>query len=152
MRCADSSQTALRNGMRSATAHLWEIGIASGDKRSQMLCLNADGGLSLVAGCNAVPLAELIGYHDSGYALDGARVRQLVDASTTADNRYTPRNARREARKLDTQAMYESWQNAYRELKNKRPNMSDLWYSKQIAKMAIAQGRDAETIRKHIKK
>jgi hypothetical protein len=37
-------------------------------------------------------------------------IRQLVDSATTADNRYTPTNARREVRKLDTQAMYESWQ------------------------------------------
>ena len=48
-------------------------------------------------------------------------IRRLVDAATTADNRYTPSNARREARKLDTQAMYESWQKEYRELQTKTP-------------------------------
>jgi len=99
-----------------------------------------------------VPLADLIGYRDSIYALDGALVRQLVDTATTADHRYTPSNARRAARKLDTQAMYESWQKEYRALKKKSRNMSDVWYSQQIAKMDIAQGRDAETIRKHMKK
>jgi hypothetical protein len=30
--------------------------------------------------------------------------------------------------------------------------MSDVWYSRQIAKMDIARRRDAETIRKHMKK
>jgi hypothetical protein len=79
-------------------------------------------------------------------------VRRLVDASTTGDRRYTPSSARREARKLDTQAMYESWQKAYRDWRKKRPGMSDVWYSKRIAKMDIAKGRDSETIRKNMKK
>jgi len=39
-----------RSGKRSAEADLWEIGVASGDKRSQMVCLKADGVLSLIAG------------------------------------------------------------------------------------------------------
>jgi len=78
-------------------------------------------------------------------------IRQQVDAATTADNRYTPTTARREARKLDTQAMYESWRKEYRALKKSRPKMSDVWYSRQIAKLEIAEGRDADTIRKHMK-
>ena len=129
----------------------WNIGITSGDKRSQMLCLQADGALVLVAGNNALPLADLIEHQDGGYSLDGARVRQLVDAATTADSRYTPSNARREARKLDTQAMYAEWQKAYRELKKKRKGMPDTWYAQQIAKQPVAEGRDADTIRKHLK-
>jgi len=131
---------------------LWEIGMAIGDKRSQMLCLDANGTLALVAGSCRMPLAELIKFHAGEYTIDNVMVRRLVDASTTADRRYTPSNARREARKLDTQAMYESWQKEYRNLKKKRPNMSDVWYSKQIAKMDIAKDRDAETIRKKMKK
>ncbi len=78
-------------------------------------------------------------------------IRQLADSVTTADNRYTPSNAKREVRKLDTQAMYESWQKEYRELKKKHPNMSDTWYSGKIAKMDIAYGRSVETIRKNMK-
>ena len=38
------------------------------------------------------------------------------------------------------------------DLRKQRPNMSDVWYSQQIAKQDIAAGRDAETIRKHMKK
>jgi len=116
-----------------------------------MLCLNADGELALVAGNNAVSLSEFIDYRNGKYLLDQAMIRQLVDSATTADNRYTPTNARREVRKLDTQAMYESWQKEYRRLKERRPNMSDVWYSQQIAKMAIAKGRNAGTIKKNMK-
>jgi hypothetical protein len=124
----------------------------TGDKRSQMLCLKTDGGLSLIAGNSAVPLAEFIGYQDNAYSLDGTMIRQMVDNATTADDRYTPTTAKREARKLDTQAMYESWRKEYRQLKKARKNMSNVWYSQQIAKLDIAQGRSADTIRKQMKK
>ncbi len=127
------------------------IGIAKGIKRSQILGVEADGVLSLIAGNNRLPLVELIEYHDGTYSLDDAMIRQLADTVTTADNRYTPSNAKREARKLDTSAMYESWQKEFRKLKKKRSNMSDIWYSQQIAKMEIANGRSAETIRKNMK-
>ncbi len=33
-----------------------------------------------------------------------------------------------------------------------RPEMSDVWYSQQIAKSKMANGRRSETIRKHMKK
>lgn len=131
--------------------NLINIGIAKGNKRSQMLCLEADGALSLIAGNSQLPLTELIEYHAGAYSLDAAMIRQLVDSATTGDIRYTPNNAKREARKLDTAAMYGSWQKEYRALKKKHPNMSDAWYSRKIAKMDIANGRSDETIRKNMK-
>jgi hypothetical protein len=133
------------------SADLWEIGIATGHKRSQMLCLKSEGELALVAGGKPVPLSEFIGYHNGRYSLDRAMIRLQVDAATTGDSRYTPTNARRETRKLDTQARYESWRKAYRGLKRSHPSMSDVWYSRQIAKLEIAEGRDAGTIKKNMK-
>lgn len=141
-----------RSDQQSANRAVWNIGIGRGDKRSQMVCIQATGDLALVVGNNAVPLAELIGFRDGEYTVDAAMIRQLIDSATTADPRHTPSNAKREARKLDTQAMYESWQNEYRNLKKRRRNMSDVWYSQQIAKLEIAVSRDAETIRKHMKR
>ena len=140
------------NNKHVANTNLWEIGIFRGEKRSQMLCLQASGSLELVAGDNKLPLIDLIEYRDGAYSLDSLLVRQLVDAATTADNRYTPSNARREAGKLDTQAMYEAWQKEYRSLIKTRPNQSDVWYSQQIAKnKTIANDRSAGTIKKHMK-
>lgn len=138
---------------RTASADLWEVGMATGNKRSQMLCLQANGALALVAGGHSLPLTELVEYHDGAYSLDGVMIRQLVDASTTADKRYTPSNTKREARKLDTQAVYATWQKAYRDLykEHKLKNKTETWYSKQIAKMRIANGRAASTIKKHMK-
>jgi hypothetical protein len=135
---------------RPANADFLEIGMATGDKRDQMLCLQIDGELMLVAGGNRVPLADMVAYRDGAYLLDSARVGQLVDAATTAGNRYTPSNAKREARKLDTQAMYKDWQKAYRELKKERKDKPETWYSQRIAKMDIANGRSAGTIKKNM--
>ena len=135
---------------RPASADFQEIGMATGDKRSQILCLQTGGELMLVAGGNRVPLADLVAYRTGAYSLDSARVGQLVDAATTADNRYTPSNAKREARKVDTQAMYRDWQKAYRELSKKRPNMPETWYATQIAKLPVAKDRSAGTIKKNM--
>jgi hypothetical protein len=142
----------LRPGsQRKAGAGLWELGLVMGKRRSQMICLRANGALELVAGQNAVPLAEVVRSGPDGYSVDGAAVRYLVDAATTGDSRYTPSNARREAGKLATHDLHESWRKEYRALKKRRPEMSDVWYSQQIAKSDIAHGRSAETIRKHMK-
>jgi hypothetical protein len=139
-------------GLRKIRDGLWQIGLISGKKRSQMLCLKANGSLELLAGSNAIPLSELLQFETKGYAIDAAAVRQLADLASTGDSRYTPSNTRQEARKLDTQNLYEKWRKAYRELKTHRPGMSDVWYSQQIAKLPSATIRSAETIRKRMKR
>ena len=131
-------------------AGLLPIGMARGNKRTQMLCLRVHGHLALVVAADAMPLVDVIGFENGGFTLDHAVIHQMVDAATTADPRHTPSAAKREAGKLDTQARYASWQKAYRALRKKRPNESDVWYSQQIAKTAIAQGRDASTIKKNM--
>lgn len=143
-------------GIRSVTkqtedASLWEIGVATGNKRSQMLCLQAKGALALVAGGNALPLADFIGHANGAYSIDAVMVQQLVDSATTADSRYTPSSVRREVGKHDTQAMYERWRKAYTALKRKHPGKSDVWYSLQIAKTHNPLSRDASTIKKNMK-
>ena len=77
---------------------------------------------------------------------------EIIDTESNNHVRLTASSTvRREARKLTTQAMYKSWQQKYRQLNRQRPNMSDVWYSQQIAKLDVAKQRDAETIRKHMK-
>ncbi len=129
---------------------LLPIGMARGDKRTQMLCLRLHGHLALVVGADAMPLADVISFENGSFTLDHAVIHQMVDAATTADPRHTPSTAKREAGKIDTQAMYATWRKEYRALKKRRPNMSDVWYSKEIAKKTIAQGRDASTIKKNM--
>jgi hypothetical protein len=141
-----------RTSSQTAGTGLWEIGLAAGDKRSQMICLKANGELVLVAGDTSATLADLIEYRDGKFLLDSAMIRRMVDSATTADPRYTPSDVKREARKLDTQEMYESWRKKYRQLKRSKPGNSDNWYAFRISKMEIARGRNAETIRKKMKK
>jgi hypothetical protein len=135
----------------SINGQLREIGIAAGEKHRQMLCLKTDSDLTLVAGNRSVSLSEFIAYRNGRYSLDQSLIRDLVDSASTADGRYTPTTARRETRKLNTQAIYEVWRRAYRDLRKSRPNMSDVWYSLQIAKRDIGNGRHADTIRKHMR-
>lgn len=142
-------------GVRSAVqqtdvAGVWEIGVATGKKRSQMLCLQAKGALALVAGGNTLPLADFIGYANGAFSLNAVMVQQLVDSATTADPRHTPSTVKREARKLNTQAMYAAWQKKYKAMKKSHPGKSDVWYAEQISKLAVAKGRDASTIKKHM--
>jgi hypothetical protein len=141
-----------RSDRQMANGNQWEIGVVTGNKRCQMLCLQAGGGLTLVVGGNRVPLAELIAFCDGQYSLDGDIIRRMVDAATTADSRYTPSLAKREVRKLETQKLHATWQKKYRELKRSKPGKIDRWYANQIAKMDIAHNRKAETIRKNMKK
>lgn len=140
-----------RRAKGSFNAEDWEIGMARGRKRSQMLGLKTDGELRLIAGGNAMPLSAVVSYCDGTYALDDALISHMVDSATTADNHYTPSNARREVGKLETQAMHDCWRKAYRELRRNKPDQSDVWYARQIAKMDIARGRSADTIRKNMK-
>lgn len=130
---------------------LWEIGVATGDKRCQMLCVQAADGLFLVAAKTRMPLSDLLVFDNSRYCLNTLMVRRMVDSSTAADERYTPSIVKRENRRLETQKLYASWQKAYRDLKKQHPNMSDKWCSIQIAKMTVGASRNAETIRKNMK-
>jgi hypothetical protein len=136
--------------VQATEAGLLPIGMARGKNRTQMLCLRIHGHLALVVGTNAMPLADVVGFEDCNFTVDQTVIRQMVDAATTADPRHTPSTAKREAGKLNTQTRYASWQKAYKALRKKRPNESDVWYSQQIAKTPIAQGRDASTIKKNM--
>ena len=126
------------------------LGLAAGDTRHQMLGLRTHGDVTLVVADTAVALADLIDFDRGTYVLDTAAIRHLVDAATTADPHYTPSTTRREAQTRDTQARYARWQRAYRALKQRRPQMSDVWYARQLAKQPVAAGCHASTIRKHM--
>ncbi|OIN91396.1 MAG: hypothetical protein AUJ20_11270 [Comamonadaceae bacterium CG1_02_60_18] len=134
----------------SSSDTLINIGMLRGDKRTQMLALRLQHELALTAGNSTIPLADLVTFVDDSFGVDAAVVRQMVDTAPPADPRHTPSTARREVRKLETETMYASWQKAYRALRKKNPGKSVVWYSQQLAKTPLAQGRNASTIKKHM--
>ena len=127
------------------------IGMVRGQKRSQMLALQVRNGMKLIAGSNSAELIDLVSFDEKKYVIHTPTVQQMVDTATTADPLYTPSAAKRESRKLDTQAMHASWKKEYRSLRKKNTNKSDVWFSQQIARLPIAKGRSADTIKKHMK-
>jgi hypothetical protein len=54
------------------------------------------------------------------------------------------------ARKLDTRKRYKRWQKRFEILKEKHSDKSDVWCSRQIAKMSNGEGSHPDTIRKHM--
>ena len=140
-----------RSNAQPASDSIKVIGMVRGNHQWQMLCLRVGGQVAVVAGNKSQPVIELVEFDKEKFIIDAKAIRALVDSATTSDSSYTPSIDRLQERKLETQAMYEEWRRAYRELKKQRSNMGDVWYSKQIAKMDIARRRDAETIRKHMK-
>ena len=138
-------------GTTATEGNTLEIGNLKGKKKSQMLCLRSKKELVLVVGSSDLPLADVIAFANGRYGLDARAIEQLVDNSTTSDARYTPSNAKREARKLDTQARYERWKKEYRKIKIQHPDKSDNWCAIQISKMSIGGDRRSETIRKNMK-
>ncbi|MBQ0789198.1 MAG: hypothetical protein KBT50_01165 [Cycloclasticus sp.] len=98
------------------------------------------------------PVNELL-YVDGGeLTIDRLRIDELVDAKPMIVGKaYTPSTDRLEARKLSTQAKYQDWQDAYLLLQTQHPTKPKSWMAGRIARMPVAQGRDSETIRKHLK-
>ena len=130
---------------------LLELGMVRGKRRTQMLHLGWDGELVLVAGTNRLPLADAVLFNEGQFLLDTESLHRLVDTAT-GEARHSLSTARREARKLNTETMYEAWQKEYRKLKHQYPTYSDRWIAIQIAKMDIAKGRALDTIRKQMTK
>jgi hypothetical protein len=127
------------------------IGEVQGKKKTGLLELCCTEPASLKAPGHSMPLIEFIFLKANQLQIDQAAIINLIDKPPPSD-RYNPSIAKREARKLDTQARHKGWQRAYRELNRKHPEQSDNWCAHQIARMDVGQGCSSETIRKNMKK
>ena len=107
--------------------------------------------LAIVINQRAIPVDELLYIEQESLQIDRLRIDELVNQPTSRSKSYIPNIDRQEERKLETQAMYQNWNDAYLKSREKHPKKTDKWHSWQIAKLPIAEGRDSETIRKHMK-
>ena len=139
---------------RDRASGVFTLGNLQGKKRLGALKFDTTGPASLKVAGHSIPLSEVVNFEGNHPIIDRAAIQGMVDLppmSEAAGHRQSS-TARREARKLNTQAMHERWQTAYRVLKHKHRDKSDVWCSLQIAKTENPLGRSAETIRKHMKK
>ncbi len=131
----------------------WTLGTVKGKERKSQLVLNVENGVFIEVAGHDVALGDVLSLKNGTLTVDRDELLRLVDKplaeGVSAGKTSTTRN---ESRKQASQKRYAAWKKAYKELKRKRSNMSDVWYSQQIEKMDIAENRDAETIRKHMKK
>lgn len=133
--------------------HRWKLGTLKSKARKGPVTLVIENGVSLKVAAHETLLTDVLTLNKSVLTLDKAELLRLVNKPAVSSTPgYKPSSVLRESRKLLTQQRYAAWRKAYRELKCKRPDMSDIWYSQQIAKSDVAYGRDADTIRKHMKK
>ncbi|PCJ51083.1 MAG: hypothetical protein COA74_01060 [Gammaproteobacteria bacterium] len=128
-----------------------QLGMLKGLKGRRWISLNTKP-LSLEINSHNVPLNEILFFEGEELHLDHLRINDLLNRdSLNKAKKYEPSTKKREARKLETQAMYQDWKDEYIELKKVNPDKNDRWCSLKIAKMGIAQERDSETIRRYMK-
>lgn len=128
-----------------------QLGMLKGAKGRRWVSLNCTD-LSLEINKHTLPIAEVLYFEGDQLLIDRDYIDDLLNREPLSQGKtYMPSTIRREARKLETQAMYQDWNDEYLRLNKLHPNNSKTWCSIQIAKMDIAKGKDAETIRHNIK-
>jgi hypothetical protein len=127
-----------------------KLGMLKAEKGRRWVTLNS-ADLSLEINQRRRPVNELLYFDDQQLVIDRYSINFLLNSEPlTIGKKYTPSTTKREASKLETQAMYQDWQDAYIRLSREYPNKANTWYAAKIFKMDIAKGRDAETIRKNM--
>ena len=98
------------------------------------------------------PIGDVLFFDVDSLVIDVARVNSMLSTNAAQVGKiYTPNTNKQDARKMATQAMYQNWRDEYAALQIKTPKKTDTWYSAQIAKLPMAQGKSADTIRKNMK-
>ena len=127
-------------------------GMVCGRSRGRVVGLRMDDELKFVAGSSELPFSEVLHFREDRYGLEETRIRRWLDGAADEERPVASSHIRREARKLDTRKKYKEWQKAYRALRREKPGMTDVWYSRQIARSDLGGGHRPDTIRKRMKK
>lgn len=107
--------------------------------------------LTLEVGQQPIPVTELLFVNNGSVVLDEQRVQGILSLEADSVSRpYAPNTDKQEARKQATEAMRQDWKDAHEQLQTQNPGKTKRWYSIHIARLPVAQGRDAETIRRRL--
>jgi hypothetical protein len=129
-----------------------KLGMLKAPKGRRWVTLNSLD-LSLEINKHSVPIDDVLYFEGEQLVVDQDAIDDLLSREPLTQGKpYTLSTNQREASKLKTQAMYKDWSDAYLRLKKQHPTKSNKWCSLQIAKMDIANAKDAETIRKNMVK
>jgi len=134
----------------SANQSTIKLGMLKSSKGRRWVSLNCVD-LSLVINQHSVPVEDVLYFENEQLLIDSDCIDDLLNRETLIQGKaYKPSVNKREAKKLETQAMYQDWKDAYIVLSQSHPSKPKTWCSIQIAKMDIAKGKDSETIRKNM--
>jgi len=134
----------------SANQSIIKLGMLKSSKGRRWVSLNS-AGLSLVINQHSVPVEDVLYFESEQLFIDHDCIDDLLNRAPLQQGKtYIPSTNDREAKKLETLAMYQDWKDAYMKLSKQHPDKSKTWCSIQIAKMDIAKGKDSETIRKNM--
>ena len=135
----------------SANESIFKLGMIKGDKGRRWVSLITNPLRLEVNGYNT-PLDEILYFDGDSLQIDQPGIEDCMNRVSAKESKsYVTSTDKREAGKLKTLAMYQDWRDEYQRLLKIKPGMGDIWYSKQIKKMDIAQGRSAGRIRKMMK-
>lgn len=132
----------------------WKLGILKGKVNRPHVVLSLKDGAKLKIGSHEVELFDVLGFKKGILTLERDELVRIADRATKAlpEPRTSARG--RDPRTVAAEARHKSWQRQYRELKSKRPEMSDVAISRIIAKNIARDGGglvSPETIRKNMK-
>jgi hypothetical protein len=107
--------------------------------------------LTLVVNQILLPISELLYFEYNKLVLDREKIDHALNLKQpSAVKTYRINTDKNELRKSNTLAMHQDWQEQAIKLKKKHPTKSKTWISQQIAKLPLAKGKSAETIRRNI--
>lgn len=107
--------------------------------------------LALEVNQQVIPLSELLYVEKGLVTLDRPRIENALSLNLgSVGKTYSPNTDKREARKRSTEAMRQDWRDAHAQLQREHPGKRKRWYSIRIARLPMACGRDAETIRRQL--
>ncbi len=127
-----------------------KLGMLKGAKGRRLVSLSCSD-LSLKINKHVVPIAEVVYFEEKQLLIDQDCIDDLLNRKPLNQSKtYSSSIDRREARKRETKAMYQDWNDAYLRLEKMHPDKSKKWCSMQIAKMDISKDKSAEYIRKNM--